>query len=609
MPEPTYIIGIDLGTTNSVVAYTKADLELGKTPDISVLEVPQITDTGTVENRNVLPSFILTSGQHDGTQEGLELPWDKNNDVAVGEFARERGAELPQRLIASSKSWLCHTLVDRNKPILPWEGPLIKESDKSKKSPVEAAAMLLQHIKDAWDNTIAENDTKLEMNHQEVFLTVPASFDAVARELTVKAADMAGISNITLLEEPQAAFYSWIESSGENWRKNIEKGDMVLVCDVGGGTSDFSLISVSEKDGELDLERIAVGEHLLVGGDNMDLALAHTMSKRMSTKRKKLDAWQMRGLWYACRKAKESLLTNPDDEEYPVTVLGRGKSLIGGTKKSTLKVKDIEKVILEGFFPKCKKDELPEAIAVSGIKEVGLSYEADPAITRHLARFLTRRKNGDEKMQLPTAILFNGGIMKAGKVRQRILDVVGSWAEKDETPLREIKTDDFDLTVAKGAAYYGLARKGKGVRIRGGLNRSYYIGIAASLPAVPGMPIPVKALCVAPFGMEEGTSTLLTDQEFVLVVGEPVKFDFLGSTTRLKDTVGTVVDAWEEDIEEITTIETVLDGEKGTALPVTLEMNVTEIGTLELWCVSREDTSSRWKLEFSVREKESVESS
>lgn len=597
MSEPTYIIGIDLGTTNSVIAYTEAAVEKGAKPEIQVLEVPQVVDAGTVEKRSMLPSFILIPGPHDVPEDSLNLPWDGEVKIAAGEFARERGAEIPHRLISSSKSWLCHTLVDRNKPILPWEGPQ-KEDDASKKSPVEAASLILRHIRDAWNHTIASENEALQMEKQDVLLTVPASFDAVARELTVKAAEMAGLANITLLEEPQAAFYSWIEASGDDWRKKIEKDDLVLVCDVGGGTSDFSLINVTESNGDLELERTAVGNHLLVGGDNMDLAMAYAVSQKLAEKKKKIDAWQMRGLCHSCRKAKESMLSDPNVAEFPVTILGRGSSLIGGTTKEIIQRDSVEKVILDGFFPKVESSAKPIEARKVGIKEHGLSYEADPAVTRHLANFLGRGEDG----KYPTAVLFNGGVMKAGLVRKQVMETLASWSDAD---IREIESGDFDLSVAKGAAYYGLARRGQGIRIRGGLNKSYYIGVAASIPAVPGMPTPIKALCVAPFGMEEGTSADLKDQEFVLVVGEQVKFDFLGSSLRMDDGVGTIIDDWEEEVEAIAEIETTLEGEHGSVIPVYLEISVTEIGTLELRCVSRED-GRKWKLEFNVREREDL---
>ena len=607
MAESAYIIGIDLGTTNSVVAYAEADVPKGRTPEIRVLPIPQLVEAGTVEKRDMLPSFLFVPGPHDVSEGGLDLPWKAENEMAAGEFARERGAELPQRLISSSKSWLCHTLVDRNKPILPWDGP----EEMKKLSPVEAAARILTHIRDAWDYAMAGEDPDLRMERQDVLLTVPASFDAVARELTVKAAEMAGLGQITLLEEPQAAFYAWIEAAGDSWREEVRKGDLVLVCDVGGGTSDFSLINVSEEEGDLVLDRIAVGDHLLVGGDNMDLALAYQVSEELRrSKGKKLDAWQMRGLWHACRKAKEALLSETDAKVHPVTILGRGSSLIGGTTRTDVEESTVERVVLDGFFPRCEREARPAAPPRTGIRQMGLSYESDPAVTRHLAHFLSRQReagsagfgpSGTATSAAPTAILFNGGVMKADRIRERVTEVLGSW--QDGESVREIANRNFDLAVARGAAYYGLARRGTGIRIRGGLNRAYYIGVAASMPAVPGMPVPIKALCVAPFGMEEGAGSSLPDQEFVLVVGEPVKFDFLGSTVRLDDAPGALVDEWEAEIEPITTIETTLDGEPGSVVPVILEVKVTEIGTLELWCVSREDPDQRWKLEFNVRER------
>ena len=599
MATPTYIIGIDLGTTNSVVAYTKAETDPGKPSDIEIFEVPQLIDNGVVENRDMLPSFLLIPGEHEVAGDAMALPWDTDsqNPLIVGEFARNRGAELPQRLIASAKSWLCHPLVDRSSPILPWDSNL---DIQFKRSPVEASAAILNHIRDAWNHTMAQGDDTLRMENQEILLTVPASFDAVARELTVKAAEMAGLSQITLLEEPQAAFYAWIESNGDSWRENVAKGDLVLVCDVGGGTSDFSLIQISEEEGQLVLERIAVGDHLLVGGDNMDLALAYSLAQQMAQKGTKLDNWQMRGLWNSCRQAKEKLLADPDAEQYPVTILGRGSSLIGGTQKTHLTREGVNQILLNGFFPQCEATTMPAQGNRVGLQELGLAYESDPAVTHHLAKFLSQN-NG----RIPSAVLFNGGIMKAGGIRQRITELLGAWAQGSGAgSVREIASANFDLSVARGAAYYGLARQGKGVRIRYGLNRSYYIGIAASMPAVPGIPAPTKALCVAPFGMEEGTQTRLESREFALVVGQPAKFDFLGSS-RHDDKTGDVIEDWEGEIQAITEIETSLDGEAGSVIPVTLEIQVTEVGTLALWCVSKAD-GRRWKLEFNVREQESL---
>lgn len=607
MPDSVFIIGIDLGTTNTVVSYTKSTIEPGRMPDIRILQIPQSIGPGVVESRSMLPSFLLAPGAHDVPAGSLTLPWNDEGDFSVGEYAKMRGAEIPLRLISSAKSWLCHPLVDRNKPILPWKSP----GDCPKLSPVEASALILKHVRNAWNHQMANTaegyDERLAIEKQEIFLTVPASFDAVARELTVKAARLAGLEQVTLLEEPQAAFYSWIAESGDAWRKKVSVGDLVLVFDIGGGTSDFSLIRVSENNGELELERIAVGDHLLVGGDNMDLTLAYALSKRLAEQGKRLDSRQMQGLWHGCRGAKEIIFSENGPEQHPITILGAGSSLIGGTLRVGLSRSEAEAVILDGFFPLCDRTDFPSSSQRAGIREFGLSYESDPSITRHMARFLTRQDSHLNLKTLPSAVLFNGGVMKAHGLRKRVMNLLTSWQDSQSgITARELEASDFDLAVARGAAYYGLARKGHGVRIRSGLGKSYYLGVAAALPAVPGMPTPTRALCLAPFGMEEGTSAALSSQEFVLVVGEPVTFDFLGSSERFDDVPGEIIDDWEGKIEPITTLETTLDGEYGTTIPVTLEIGVTEIGTLEVRCVSTE-SGKKWKLEFNVRERDGVE--
>jgi molecular chaperone DnaK (HSP70) len=594
MSDAKYIVGIDLGTTNSILAYTQTGADIRETPEIRVLEIPQLVSSGAVAAQEMLPSFIYLPDENEIASNALDLPWQDNVQQVVGELARNRGAELPQRMISSSKSWLCNTMVDRNQAILPWDSP----AEVPKLSPVEASAAIIDHIRHAWNHTIAPDDENLILERQEIYLTVPASFDAVARELTVKAAGRAGLPDIILLEEPQAAFYAWIQASGDHWREAVKPGDLVLVCDIGGGTTDFSLIRVSESLGNLELERIAVGNHILIGGDNMDLALAYDVAKQMTATGKKLDSWQMRALWHSCRSAKEKIMESSVSETIPISVLGRGSGLIGGTLRTELTRNIVEQVLVEGFFPFCGPEARPEAVPRTGIRETGLAYEADPAVTRHLAQFLSR--NEAHPLELPTAVLFNGGVMKARLLQERVKEVLSSW--HTDSQLRVLESSNLDLAVATGAAYYGLARRGRGVRIRSGLNKSYYIGIAASLPAVPGMPTPIKALCVAPFGMEEGTTTKPTERGFNLIVGEPAKFDFLSSVVRTGDEVGMLIDDWEEEIEPITTIETTLDGNYGTVIPVSIQIKLTEIGTLELWCVSRQD-SSRWKLEFSLREK------
>ncbi|HQN17539.1 MAG TPA: Hsp70 family protein [Syntrophobacteraceae bacterium] len=606
MNSSKFILGIDLGTTHSVLAYTEARAAEDTEPIIRILNVPQILSPGELKAQPLLPSFIFLPGPHDVPHGSLALPWDPQVDFAVGEFARKRGAELPNRMISSSKSWLCHSGVDRLEKVLPWEGP----PDAGRLSPVEASARFLQHLKQAWDYQMAAHDPDARFEAQDIYLTVPASFDAVARELTVKAAQSAGLENITLLEEPQAAFYAWVEAQKERWRKAVHLGESILVFDVGGGTTDFSLIQVTEENGELTLRRVAVGDHLMLGGDNMDLTLAYAVQARLAQKGIKLDTWQFRGLWYSARVAKERLLADPELHGEPVVILGRGSSLIGGTIRSELTRTEVEQVLLDGFFPVSESSEYPEDKPKIGVREMGLPYESDPAVTRHLARFLGRQAQGGLSQSgvpvaFPSAILFNGGVMKSELLRKRVLSVLNRWSGTGA--IRELPSVDLDLAVARGAAYYGLARRGRGIRIRGGTARSYYIGIETSMPSVPGVPTPMKALCVVPFGMEEGSDAEIRQREFGLVVGEPAVFHLLDSTIRRQDETGEIVEDWQGDIEQVTTMEAVLPAteqeEGGKVVPVWLQSKVTEVGTLELWCVAREE-DRRWKLEFNLRERE-----
>ncbi|MBF0209558.1 MAG: Hsp70 family protein [Desulfamplus sp.] len=631
--NPRYIVGIDLGTTNSVVAYS--DTRNGDSQDfghgqseIKIFQIPQLTDAGVIDKRDSLPSFLYVKDGHEMANESLKLPWaNLSSDgsftdfLAVGEFARERGAEVPQKLISSSKSWLCNQSVDREAQILPWDNV---SNDIKKVSPVEASCAILSHIKDAWNSEIAQSDpSSSQLQNQIIYLTVPASFDAVARELTVKAAKLAGFEDIVLIEEPQAALYSWIDKCSDKWRKNVKKGDIILVCDVGGGTSDFSLIQVKEGEkGTLELERVAVGDHLLVGGDNIDFALSYFMAAKLKESNKKLDAWQMRGLVRSCCKAKEALLKDNfedksedgEPKEYQITILGRGSGLIKGTIKQNISTLDVKRVVLDGFFPVCDLSDRPKSSNMSGIKEFGLSYEADPAITRHLAKFLSTHRDQDGNPMLPTAVIFNGGVMKSPIVRGRVMQILHNWQNQyksqiphnpdliqEDSQIREIEAIDFDLSVARGAAYYGYAARGDGIKIRGGLGKSYYMAIEASMPAVPGIPIPTRALCIAPFGMEEGSYAECKDRLFNLVVGENVKFDIMTSSTRREDKVGIVVDDWQDlDIVEMTSIETTLEGSDESYIPVTFEVKVTEVGTLEFWACSRDD-DRKWRLELNVR--------
>ncbi len=606
-----YIIGIDLGTTHSVLAYTRADIVEDERPEIKIFSVPQVVSAGEIKAQSLLPSFLFLPGPHDVPEGSLALPWKpQQKDLAVGEFSRKRGAELPQRLVSSAKSWLCHSGVNRTEPILPWDNT----GDVPRVSPVQASAWFLAHLRDAWNHEMAAEDREARLEDQDIYLTVPASFDAVAKELTVQAARLAGLEHFTLLEEPQAAFYAWIESQKDFWRKAVKVGESVLVCDVGGGTTDLSLIHVIEENGELALRRVAVGDHILLGGDNMDLTLAYAIQGDLARKKVSLDAWQFKGLWHSCRLAKERLLSRSDLEAEPVVILGRGTSLIGGTIRADLTREQAEAVLLDGFFPVCKATAFPQEKTRIGMREMGLPYEADPAVTRHLARFLSRQiEPGEtgEAIAFPSAVLFNGGVMKSTLLRERVLSVLRSW--KGDQTIRELPSIDLDLAVARGATYYGLAQRGHGIRIRAGTARSYYIGVESAMPAVPGVPTPIKALSVVPFGMEEGTGAEVREKEFGLVLGESATFQLLASTVRKKDLVGDVVEDWEGEIETVSSMETLLpspDTEPaveampgGKIIPVWLQSKVTEVGTLELWCVST-DEQQRWKLEFDLRERE-----
>jgi hypothetical protein len=611
--EAKYIVGIDLGTTNSALARCDA----GAAEEVSRIEVrsiPQLVNPNEVAERTLLPSFLYIPGEFDFPKDSLALPWEPEPKFVIGELARKRGAESPNRLVASAKSWLSYAGVDRTAPILPWQAP----EEVPKLSPVEASSQFLQYLRTVWDSGEAGQEGEHAFAEQDVLLTVPASFDEEARELTRRAAEQAGYSHVTLLEEPQAAFYAWLESQGEAWRRRIKVGDLVLVCDVGGGTTDFSLILVSEENGDLTLKRVAVGDHILLGGDNMDLALARVLQQRLEALGNRIDTWQLHGLWHQCRIAKEKLFESPKTQKRPITLLGKGTKLIGATIKTELAREDLDQVLVEGFFPKVASGELPVRQRRVGFQELGLPYAADPAITKHLARFLAEQvrncpeaagiRRGRSGLACPTHILFNGGVMKAVVLRDRIVEVLNSWLRQEEFDAlgaeQILEAPDLEHAVARGAAYYGKARRGRGVRIRSGASRTYYIGIESAMPAVPGMEAPLKALCVVPFGMEEGTEAAIPGREFGLVVGEPAEFRFLSSSVRKQDQVGSLLEDWGTDIEELSPLEVTLrlDGQQGTVVPVRIETRVTELGTLEVWCVSR-DGAQRWKLELNIREK------
>lgn len=565
------ILGIDLGTTNCGFAHTAPEAD----SVVALFEIPQLINPGELHPVPLLESALYLAREGEFAPGALDLPWREGGQEIVGRLAARRGVETLGRLVTSAKSWLSYTGADRTSPILPADAP----EGAPRVSPVEASRRYLEHLRHAWDHLHPEEP----FADQQVILTVPASFDEVARQLTQQAAEEAGYHNLILLEEPQAAFYAWLERH-DNWREIIEPGDQVLVIDVGGGTTDFSLISVSESAGALQLERVAVGEHLLLGGDNMDLALAHAASQKMP----KLDKLQFHALWQQCRLAKENLLSNPEAAEVPLTILGRGSSLIGGTIKGKLTRGDVEQLLVDGFFPVVQATDLPERRRGVGLMEVGLPYEPDAAITRHLARFL---QNGR-----PTHVLFNGGVFRAAHLRERVLAVLSEWFPR----VTQLEGDDLMHAVARGAAYYGKARLGRGIRIRGGVPRTYYIGIETAMPAVPGLRPPMKALVVAPFGMEEGTGAQVPGRAFSLVIGEPAEFRFFASAARKHDAAGAMLDEITDELDEIAPVQVTLEGASGEVVRVQLETHVTETGVLEIWCVARD--GRRWKLEFRVRE-------
>jgi molecular chaperone DnaK (HSP70) len=582
------VLGIDLGTTNSAVA-TADEGEPARTVPIT-----QVVGPGEVAERPSLPSFLLLPSEHEVPPAQLQLPWSGALRYAVGAFARDRGAELPHRLVSSAKSWLCNPAIDRTAQVLPFRGAqreLEAEMEGGERvSPVNASARYLAHLRAAWDDANPDDPA----DEQEVLLTVPASFDPVARELTVVAAREAGFDRVTLLEEPQAAFYAYLAARGDAWRKELTPGAVVLVCDVGGGTTDFSLIEVTDEDGALALERIAVGDHILLGGDNMDLALAAIVQRGLG---KPLDAMQQRGLVHACRRAKEQLLGTEPPESVPIAILGRGSKLIGGTLKAEVTREQALALLVDGFFPKVDAGAKAERRRAAGLRELGLPYAHDPGVTRHLAEFLGRFG------RMPTHVLFNGGVMKAAALQARIVELLRAWAGRE---VQVLGGADLDLAVALGAAHYGQVRRGKGVRIRGGTARAYYIGIESAMPAIPGFAPPVKALCVAPQGLEEGSTVELPDDELAVTVGELSAFRFFAAATRKEDAAGTLIDADAEGLVELNPVEKLVEAEArevGEMVPVRLEAHVTEVGTLELWCVAR-DGRGRWKLEYSVRERE-----
>ncbi len=612
-----YLIGIDLGTTNSAVAYV--DTNAGSA--LSVFELPQLVAPGEVAARRQLPSFVYLAGEHDTAAHELGLPWAAEGArvgeraggqrIVTGELARSQGARLASRMISSAKSWLCHPAVDRTAAILPWGDA--GEGAGPKLSPVAAQAAILAHVRAAWDHAHPAHP----MSAQEVVLTVPASFDEGARELTVAAAASAGLPPVVLLEEPQAAFYSWLDDRRRE--RALAGGERVLVFDVGGGTTDFTLIDVGAEagSGAGELTRSAVGDHLLLGGDNVDLTLAKLVEARLvaagaqSGAPRKLDALQWHALVHACRLAKEQLLDESAPRDVaPIVVQGRGSRLIASTLREEIRRDELERVLLDGFFPLVDAAATP-ARGRGGLHEFGLPYAADPAITRHLAAFLARHPResaGGERLRGIDWVLFNGGAMTPASLRRRVLEQIGAW--QGEAP-RELVSAAPELAVARGAAYYGLVRRGEASPIRGGTARTFYVGAASDGASL--------AVCIAPKSLADGARTVLA-HDFELMTNRPVSFRLFSSSSRA-DAVGALVPIGDgeaetlddgSDLLELPPIVTVLRARGRGKVTVRLEAHITELGRLELHCVERTEPGAaltsgtgtageRWKLEFDMR--------
>lgn len=598
--EPSrYVVGIDLGTTNSAVAYVDTQAKLRK---VETFTIPQVVAPGQIEARETLPSFHYQAASGELSAGAWRLPWEKGeSEYCVGVFARDHGMQVPGRQIASAKSWLCHAGVDRTAELLPWHAA----EDVTKLSPVDASGRYLAHMRAAWDHRFPDDP----LAEQDLVLTLPASFDEIARELTVQAASRAGLKRVVLIEEPQAAFYAWLNRHTNDWESHVSPGSKILVCDIGGGTSDFTLIRArSSESGQVQFHRVAVGEHLILGGDNLDLALARHVEERL-TKGGKLPtrAWDV--LVANCRRVKETLLGEHSPETYTINLPGFGSKLIGGSQQVEITREETQRLLVDGFLPHVSLEDKPQRRA-SGFQEFGLPYATDAAMTRYLAAFLTahRRAGLDEDANLPhdparpDLVLFNGGFFASHVLRERLLSVLTGWfqtssefgkADKNWVP-QVLDNERLDLAVAHGAAYYGLVRRGEGVRIAADLARTYYVGVAGEEN---------QALCLVPASAEPGSTIELSDHKFDLLVSEPVEFPLYISSTRLTDKPGTLVPIDPEQLKALPPIRTVLKAKPRDVtgrLTVTLEGRLTEIGTLELGC--REvDGPRTWRLQFDVR--------
>ncbi len=614
MASPRFLVGIDLGTTNTVVAYCEITDNLEQS-EVSLFDIDQLIGPGEVVRKPLLPSFRYHPAVGQISPSDLTLPWDNEpvagdiNNVIVGEWARELGAKVEGRQVSSAKSWLSHQAVDRNSDILPWAGA----QDVDKVSPVIASASYLNHIRQAWNYRHPSN--KLE--DQDVVVTVPASFDETARKLTLEAAELAGLKKIVLLEEPQAVCYDWYARHQQTAADELKDLPLILVCDVGGGTTDLSLIEAKFTHDDLALDRIGVGEHLMLGGDNLDLALAHLAESRFS-QNKKLTAASLTKLIQQTRKAKENLLSANAPEEIKITMLGSGSKLLGGTKSIALSKQEVHQIALDGFFPLSDFSEVPDKRR-SAVVEFGLPYVADPAVSKHVAEFLTQHQQvsraalgieDDKQNAIPVGLLLNGGVFNSDLVTERVTTLLSDWRG---APVTVLDNPHPDWSVALGAVAFGKARRGAQLKIGGGAARSYFLHLQEKNKMG-------KALCLLAKGTEEGHEIRLSGRRFSLTLGEPVRFNLLTSThdTLTNNTAiqnGVMVDVDPDLFAPLPPYITTLEGEgaelqanQKERVEVQLACQLTEVGTLKMECVSAEDDSKRWELEFEVRNKQTDDS-
>jgi len=606
-----YLIGIDLGTTNSAVAYVDTGEGEGVTGSsgIRVFDVAQLTGPGEVRAEPLLPSFLYFPTEDEIASESVNLPWEERPSSIVGVMARDQGALVPGRQVSSAKSWLCQSAVDRTANILPREA----EPPEPTVSPVEASARYLTHLRNAWDHAMAADgvsDPQQCFENQDIVLTVPASFDEEARELTVEAARQAGLKSLTLLEEPLAAFYAWVAEHQSTLSEQLRDGELVLICDIGGGTSDFSLVRAHVQGSNVEFERTAIGEHLLLGGENLDLALARRVEQKLNAK---LGLRQRHGLRIACAAAKERLLGEEDIDRLPINILGGGRAVVGQMLSSELTRDEVVELLTGGFLPLTARDDMPARTRAAGLREIGLPYATDPAITKHLAAFLrqaamamrTGKKTslrGDSAISMarPDVILFNGGFCIPAIARERIAAAIGNWFDaSDGWRPTLLRNEVMSSAVAIGAAYYGRVRRGAGLRVKAGSARTYYIGMRSEQG--------IKAVCVLPSGTNEGTTLPLLDREFSVLANRPVSFHLYSSTVR-HDAHGAIADLEQDKVHRHAPLVTLLRyGKKlqQMELAVRLSVSFTEVGTLELWCESA-SSDHRWRLQFELRREASA---